>query len=171
MSEEVSLKSTLANIDKKLEELTEKKVISETSFWNKWKFWQNLSKGNIKRNWINIIYIQDNKNLRILKAPIDENIIMIDNIPHTVDVGDIFLHKNKPTIIQPSWSIKPLSPEQNKKETSEAGNNTLGWEYIMNYLKKTEIKSQKNIGVMMWVVVGCLVIGGIYYAIKSGMFG
>lgn len=169
-SEETPLKDTLKNIDKKLNELVEKKEMEETSFWSKWKFWEKVNKREIKKNWIQIIFIQDNKNLRILKAPIDENVIMIDNIPHTIDAGDIFLHKNKPTIIVPSWSIKPISPSQNIKETKDAGNSTLGWEYIMNYLKKTEIKAVKNMGIAIWVIVGLLAIGGIWYAVKSGMF-
>ena len=171
MAEEVSLKETLQNINSKLGELVEKKGIQETSFWSKWFFWRNVSKGQIKRNWVNIIYISDNKNLRILKAPIDENVIMIDNIPHTVNSADVMLHKGKPTIIVPSWSIKPFSPEQNVRETKDGGNLSLGWEWIMNYLKKTEIKAIKNIGIMMWIIVGALVIGGGYYAIKSGLFG
>ena len=171
MTEEISLKATLQNIDKKLEELQGKNDIEEISFWSRWKFWQGVSKRNIKNNYIQIIYIQDNKNLRILKAPIDENIILIDGIPHCIDAADIFLHKGKPTIIQPAWSIKPLSPQQNIRETKEAGNSTIGWEYIINYMKKTEIKSIKSMGVMVWIVVCALGIGGIYYAIKSGMFG
>jgi len=170
MTEETSLSQTLQNIDKKLKELTDKKQIEEISFWNKWKFWENLTRGNIKRNWVQIIYIQDNKNLRILKAPIDENVIMIDNIPHTINAGDVFLHKRKPTIIVPSWSLKPLSPEQNLKDTKEAGNSTLGWEYVMNKMKKDMIKNVKNMGVMVWIIVGVIGIGGIYYLIKSGLF-
>lgn len=170
MTEENSLKETLKNIDKKLTELTDKNEIKEISFWSKWKFWNNVSKKNIKNNWIQIIYIQDNKNLRILKAKIDENVILIDNIPHVVDVGDIFLHKNKPTIIVPSWSIKPFSPQQNIVESNNAGNSTKGWEYIINYMKKTEIKAVKNMGMVTWVIVGLVVIGGGYYLIKSGLF-
>ena len=170
MTEEVSLKNTLQNIDKKLEELVGKKELQEVSFWNKWKFWQNLTKGNIKRNWVNIVYISDNKNLRILKAPIDENVIMIDNIPHVVNASDIMLHKGKPTIIVPSWSLTPFSPSQNITETNNAGNSTRGWEYVMNYLKKTEIKAIKNAGAMMWIIGGIVVIGGLYYIIKSGWF-
>ena len=168
--EEVSLKDTLKSINDKLGELTEKNEIKETSFWSKWIFWRNASKLQVRKNWVNIIYIQDNKSIRILKARIDENVIMIDNIPHTVNAADIMLHKGKPTIIVPSWSIKPFSPEQNLKETEENGNLTLGWEYIMNYLKKTEIKAVKNIGIMMWIIVGLIVIGGGYYLIKSGLF-
>ncbi len=167
---ETSLKDTLQNINKKLAELTEKKEIEEISFWSKWKFWNNVSKAQVKRNWVQIIYLSDNKNLRILKAPIDENVILVDNIPHTVDASEIFLYKGKPTVIVLSWSIKPLSATQNLKDTKEAGNSTLGWEYIMNYLKKTEIKSIKNMGVMVWIIVGAIAIGGVYYLIKSGMF-
>ena len=170
MAEETSLSKTLQSIDKKLEELKGKKEIEETSFWSKWKFWENLTRGNIKRGWVNIVYISDNKNIRILKAPIDENVIMIDNIPHVINASDIYLHKNKPTIIVPAWSIKPFSAEQNLKDTKEAGNSTLGWEYIMNYLKKTEIKAVKNMGVMIWIICGIIAIGGIYYLIKSGLF-
>lgn len=170
MSEEIALKDTLKNIDKKLGELVDKKELQETSLWSKWKFWESVNRGQVKKNWVQIIYLQDNKNIRILKAQIDENIIMIDNIPHTIDAGDIFLHKNKPTIIVPSWSIKPLSPSQNIKDAKDAGNSTLGWEYVMNYLKKTEIKAVKNMGVMVWVIVGIALLGLGYYAIKSGMF-
>ncbi len=167
---EISLKDTLKSIENRLQELTDKHQIQPASFWSSLKFWNNVSKRQMKKNWIQIIHLSDNKVMRIMKAQIDENIIMIDNIPHKVDASDVFLHKGKPTIIQPSWSIKPLSPTQNLQETKEAGNSTLGWEYIMNYLKKTEIKSIKNMGTMVWVIGGIVVIGGIYYLIKSGAF-
>lgn len=171
MSEEPSLKDSIKRIEGALIKREEEEKTKEISFWSKWKFWQNVSKGQIKKNWVQIIYLSDNKNIKILKTPIDENVIMIDNIPHTVDVSDVFLHKGKPTIIQPSWSIKPLSLTQNMKETKDAGNTTLGWEYIMNYLKKTEIKSTKNMGAMIWIIVGLIALGAIYYFIKTGTGG
>lgn len=168
--EETSLKDTLKGIEGKLDDLTKKKDIKKWNLWSKWKFWENIGKNKVKKNWIKIIYISDNKNLSTLKAQIIENVILIDNVPHVVKASDICLHKGKPTIIQPAWSVQPFSPEQNQKETEENGKSSKGWKYLMNYLKSTEIKSVKNMGTIAWIIGIVLVVGGIYYAIKSGMF-
>ena len=172
MSEEISLKDTLKNIASKLDELTEQKKVQKFNLLGDWwMFWKKPTKGEIKRNWVSIVYIQENKNVVTMKVPIDEGVILINGIPHTVNASEVLMYKGKPLLIVPSWSIKPFSPEQNIKETKESGNTTLGWEYLINYIKKTELKQLKSMGVMIWIVVILVLIGAGYYAIKSGWLG
>ena len=163
---ETSLKETLKNINNRLEDLTEKKKVKKF----KLPFGARLTSNRVKQNWVGICYIMENKAVRFLKAPIDENVVMIDNIPHVVNSDEILIYKNKPFLIVTSWSIRPFSPRKEILVAKDSGDSTLGWEYIMNYLKKNQIKSIKNIGVMAWII-GLVVLGGIvYYAFKSGWF-
>src|SRR3972149_1020804 len=166
MSEETSLKDTLKEIHSKLDELSEKKEVKkwDVSWWNR------LTSGRANKNWVLICYIQENKGVSFVKARIDEGVILINGIPHTVSSDEILFYKKLPFIIVPSWSIKPFSAHQNLQETKESGNSSLGWEYIMNYAKKTEIKSVKNAGMIMWIIIGLVVLGGGYYFIKIGGF-
>lgn len=161
-----NLKDSIEKIHKRLDELVEKKEVKK---WNL-SWWKRLTGGQVKRNWVLVCYIQENKGISFIKVPIDEGVIMLNGIPHTINSDEIMIYKNKPFIIVPSWSIKPFSPAQNVKETNENGNNTLGWEFIMNYIKKTEIKAAKGAGMIIWIIVGLIVIGGGYYLIKNGGF-
>jgi hypothetical protein len=166
VNEDISLKDTLKEIHSKIDELSGKKEIKK---WNV-PFFSRLTPARAKRNWVLICYIQENKGVSFVKAQIDEGVILINGIPHTVSSDEILFYRKLPFIIVPSWSIKPFSAHQNLQNTKDAGNSTLGWEYIMNYLKKTEIKSVKNAGMIMWVMLGLVILGGGYYFIKNGGF-
>lgn len=162
----VTLQENLKSIHSKLDELSEKKEIEKADV----PWYKRLTKGQAKKNWVLVCYISENKGINFIKAQIDEGVILINGIPHTVSSDEIMMYKNKPFIIVPSWSIKPFSAHQNLMETKEAGNSSLGWEYIMNYMKKTEIKAIKNAGMIMWIILGIVVIGGAYYFIQRGGF-
>jgi len=161
---EKTINESFKEIFDKLDELSGKKEVKP---WDV-PWYKRLFRGQTRKNWVLVCFIQENRSISFMKVPIDEGVILLNGIPHTVNSGEILIYKNAPFIIIPSWSIKPFSPTQNQKETEDAGNSSMGWEYLFNYMKKTEIKAVRNFGTMMWFVVGLIVIGGGYYLIKNG---
>jgi hypothetical protein len=110
-----------------------------------------------------------NKAVTFIKAPVEENVALVNGVPHVVDPKDILLWKNKiPIVIQPQWSEKPFSAEQNYKYARENGETTEGWEYIVNYLMKTQIKAKTNAPTGLIIFGAIAVIGLGWYLIKSG---
>lgn len=164
MTEEISLSTTLKEIHTKLEELQGK---GEVKKWDV-SWWSRLGVGQAKKNWILVCYIQENKGVSFVKAQIDEGVIILNGKPHTVSSDEILFYKKLPFIIVPCWSIKPFSAHQNLVDTKVSGHSTLGWEYLYNHMKKTEIKAVKNAGMIMWIILGLAVIGGGYYLIQKG---
>ena len=162
------LKEILAEAVASINELKEQKKVKS---WNIPFFKRKLSKKKKKNGWVVFLNIGENKWGTFIKAPIEDGVAIVNGIPHVVNPEDIIMLKNNlGLVIQPQWSIKPFSPNQNAKETEEAGNGTKGWEYIMNYIYKTQIKTKKEGSMIVMIIVALIVIGGGYYLIKSGAF-
>lgn len=167
MSETLSLTESMNKILEKLDEHVKEDKAKNASFFSKWMFWKSPTRFQLKKNWVFVIYLQNNKNIKTLKLPIDENVIIIDGKPHVIDAGNIFLYKRKPAIIIPEWSIKPFSAEESVSKTETEGNSTKGWEYIVNYMKKSMIKGKSGGGIIIYIILGLAVIGGLYYLLKG----
>ena len=167
--EEKSLKETLAEVAKNLEELKEAKKVKK---WNL-PFAARTGMGKVKKSkgYVVFMNIGTNKAVTYIKAPVTDNVALVNNIPHVVEPEDILLWKNKiPMVIQPQWSERPFSPKDHFKQTQEAGQNTAGWEYIMNFILKTQIQAKKTIPTGLIIVGVIAVIGLGFYLIKSGAF-
>ena len=135
--EDKSLKETLAEVAKDLKVLTEQKKVKKWSL----PFTARMGMGKKKKRQGYVVFmnIGTNKALTFIKAPVVDNVALVNNVPHVIEPEDILLWKNKiPIVIQPQWSEKPFSTKDHFKDTQAAGQNTAGWEYIMNFLLKKE---------------------------------
>lgn len=168
--EEKSLRETLAEINKNLEELSKEKKVKK---WNL-PFTARIGMGKKKKRkgYVVFMNIGLNKALTFIKAPIEEGVAMVNGVPHVVTPEDILIWKNKiPIVIQPQWSEKPFSAEKHFKETKDKNEGTEGWALIMNYMMKNQITNKKPISGGL-IVVGVLVLLGLgYYVFKSGALG
>ena len=162
-----SLKETLAEISEQLTDLKKKKKIKLWSIPLKSRM---LSRKKKQEGNVVFMNIGENKSVTFIKAPIQDGVALVNGIPHVVEPEDILFWKNKlPIVIQPQWSIKPFSSKDHFKEATSSGQGTVGWEYIMNYIYRTQIKIKKamSIGLIIFLVVA--VIGGGYYLLSSGV--
>ena len=159
-----TLRDTLKKLNDNLDKLVEEKKIKK--FKLPWK--AKVGKAKAKKNWIGILYIQHNKNLKFLKAPIVEGVIELDGIPHVATSEFTLMYKGKPFLIVPEWSIEPFSVSQHVKETTEGQKLSVGWRVIANYLEGTMIKPKRSFGIGL-IIFLLLVVGGIaYYLFKGG---
>ena len=164
-----SLKETLAEISSHLSELKKEKKVKTWSLpFSK----RNLSSKKKRQGYVVFMNIGENKSITFIKAPIEDGVAIVNGIPHVVEPEDILFWKNKlPIVIQPQWSVKPFSSKDHFKEAINSGHGTVGWEYIMNYIYKTQIKLKKQMSVGLMIFLGVVVIGGGYYLLKSGALG
>lgn len=167
MENEKSLKDTLAEVAKNLEELKEQKKVKK---WNL-PFTARIGMGKKKKRQGYVVFmnIGTNKAATFIKAPVVDGVALVNNVPHVVEPEDILLWKNKiPIVIQPQWSERPFSAKDHFIKTNEAGQNTAGWEYIINFILKTQIQAKKSVpmGLIIFAVIALIGLG--WYLIKSG---
>ena|SRR3989304_1985253 len=170
IKKEKPLKDTLEEIASKLDSLTAAKAVQEWKLpWTQRWSWNLFGKMLKRKGYVLFMHIGTNKAVTYIKAPVDEGVAMINGIPHVIHTDDILIWKNKiPMVIQPAWSEKPLSASQHFGETLKEGKGSMGWEFIMNYILKSQIKEKKSFS-MGAVILGILVLIGVgYYVIKSG---
>lgn len=167
MEEEKSLKDTLADVVKNLEELKQQKKVKEWGLPFGARF--GMGKAKKRKGYVVFVNIGTNKALTLIKAPISDGVALVNNVPHIVEPDDILLWKNKiPIVIQPQWSERPFSPKNHFAQTEKSGQNTAGWEYIMNFILKTQIQAKKSIPGGL-IIIGVIALIGLgYYLIKSG---
>jgi hypothetical protein len=161
---EPSLKDTLKDISSKLENLTEKKKIKK--FKLPWS--GKVSKAKVKKNWVTIIYIQENKEVKFLKAPIEEGVIEIEDKPYIATTDYMLTYRGKPLLIQPSWSVKPFDQQKHYDEVTKNDELNVGWRYLVNWFENTQIKQKRSMSIM-WIIIGIIVLAGLgYYLYKGG---
>jgi hypothetical protein len=111
-----------------------------------------------------------NKAVTFIKAPIDEGVAMVNGVPHVVNTDDILIWKNKiPVVIQPQFSERPYSAHRHYETVMAKGEDTKGWQFLMNYILKHQIKPTKD---TPWkaIIIGAIVVIGLgYYLMKSGV--
>lgn len=167
--EEKSLKETLAEIAANQRELLEKKKVKK---WNI-PFTARIGMGKKAKRRGKVVFmnIGQNKAVTFIKAQLDDGVAMVNDVPHVVEPDDILIWKNKiPLVIQPQWSERPFSAKDHYDKTIAAQQHSKGWQYIMNYIYKTQIKAKKNVPIGLIVIGGLALIGLGYYLIKSGAF-
>lgn len=164
-----SLSESLKEISEKLDKFDKEKKVKKWQLPWKYRF---LGKRKKRMGYVVVIHISTNRTLTFSKLRIDENIILDqDGVPHVVTPDDILIWKNKiPIIIQPSWSTKPFSPREHFEKTIENKNSTKGWQFLINYMYKTQIQAKKQFRMGLIVLGVILVVGIAYYLIKSGAF-
>lgn len=167
--EEKSLKDNLADVASKLDMLIEQKKVKKWVMPISTRI--GMGKKKKRQGWVVFMNVGTNKALTFIKAPISDNVAIVNGVPHVIEPEDILLWKNRlPVVIQPQWSERPFSTKDHFKSTIQAGQHTAGWEYIINYILKTQVQAKKSIPSFMWLIILLAVIGLGYYLIKSGAF-
>ena len=162
--------------EKSMKELIEELVrTNKEALENKKKPWfklpakAKLNKGHLKKNYVTVMYIKENKECDFVRVPIDESTTLIEGTPRLATAEYTLTHKGKPIIIQPAWSVKPFSPTESYNKTLEDGDSSAGYKLLLNKLKKEVIMPKKGPGGwLVWVLIAIAVVGVGYYLLKSG---
>ena len=165
--ENKSLKETLADVAKKLDDLSQEKKVKKWSL----PFTARIGMGKKKKRKGYVVFMNVglNKAVTFIKAPVTENVAMVNGVPHVVEPDDILIWKNKiPIVIQPQFAERPFSARRYFDETTKNGQTTEGWRYIMNYILNTQITEKKKFSGGL-IIIGVIALIGLgYYLIKSG---
>lgn len=159
-------KSKIDRIETKLDTILGDDKKKKKKF--KLPFRARISKSKAKQNYVTVIKINENRNLDFDREKIIDQTIMVDDVPRLASGEYIFNYKNKPVLIQPSWSVTPLSPSKHYSNSLLNGSNSAGYRLLMNRMQGEALKIGKKIG-GLGLSIGALVIGSlIIYALITG---
>ena len=154
-------------LDEILGQLKEAEKKKTKPFRLPWK--AKLSKKKVEQGWVTVIGINNNRELAFTRKPVVEGVYEWEGTPYVATVDYMLTYKGKPAIIQPSWSREPFSPAQHYSDTEKAGLKSTGFKLILNYLRKQQIPDKKEVGgIIWWLIGGIAVIAGGYYLFKGG---
>jgi len=124
-------------------------------------FMARLGKKAVRKGYVTVAIIRENKNIDFIKEPIVDSTIKLDGDSfHALKDEDVFFYKNKPFIFQAKSRLNPYNPLQGKNET-------YGQKYIMARMEGDKIVTKKKLG--LGISIGALiVIAVIAYALIAG---
>ena len=164
---EVNIKDLLKEIKEGLDNQKDKKTVKKFRL----PFNSKVSKSNIKKGYVTVAYISQNKAIDFFKVLIDEGVYKDKNgIPHVATASYMMSYKGKPLIIQPEWSQVPFSPEKHLDETMSSKNSSTGWKLLANHFEKEQIKPKASIGGMGWIIAIIAIVAIGYFAYTQGYF-
>ena len=122
-----------------------------------------VGKAKVKRNWITVLQLYENRNAKFTRQRIQEQTTVIDGVPRIATADNIFLiegRSRKPLIVQCMWSVKPTSPSDNEflnipenyNDTEKKGLNAKGYKHLMNRMKLEAITNKKPVPWWIWLV-------------------
>lgn len=152
-------------LNKKEEEAEEPNKSWNIPFLTRFK--SNVGKKKIEKGWATIILIRSNRNLVFTRAQVKDGMAIIDGFPRVCTVDHTLFFKRKPFYIIPEWSLKPFSPEDNYEQAEKDKMNIAGRRAVLATLETEKIKTKKDFGSWMWVIVGLVVIGAVWYFGKN----
>ena len=129
-----------------------------------------LNKKRLKRNFVTVLVINENRNVDAVRLPIEDGCIVVDGVPRIATQDYTLLFNGRPMIILPAWSLKPFSPEENYAETVRNELTTAGRKLIAAKMKLEAVQPKKKIagGIGGWIILGLAILGIVYYFIKRG---
>lgn len=148
----------------KSKEETEK----ETTKKFKLPWGSRVSPRNASKGYVTMMKINENGFIDFYKEKIKEQTTMIDGIPRLATPNYVLHWKKNPIIIQPSWSVKPFSPEENHSTSLIDGSNTKGYSILMARMKSDTTSGKKEMGSLMKWILGLGLVGIIAYAFITG---
>ena len=91
--EKTTLREEIKRMNQNIEDISQKKKNTK-GFRFPWN--ARVSNKKIKDGWASVLYIQENKGIKFLRAPINEGTVMIDDTPHIATPEYILTYKSKP---------------------------------------------------------------------------
>jgi len=169
-------------INENLEEIKELLKDEKKEKEKKWKLpWKaKTSKSKAKKGYIGVLKLNENRTITPSKERIEEQTIIVDGVPRLSTAEYVWYLGKHPVILLPSWSVKPISPNE-KVETNEPlnpselyqnsmndGSNIKGYKLLMNKMKLSTIDAKKQMGGILKWIIGLVLAGIIVYAIMTG---
>lgn len=155
---ELSVKDALNRLNENMEKFIASKENKKFRFPRSGK----VSKSKVKKNYVSICYINENREVKFTKAPVKEGGYILDGSPHLATPDYMLTYRGKPFIIQPGWSIKPYSPEESYDQAVRDKNTNTGYRNMLNLLLNQIYKTKKNISVGL-IIFGLLIAAGAAY--------
>lgn len=121
-----------------------------------------VSKSKIKKGWVGILKVGENRNISLEKVKIEDSVFKIkEGTYHASDGREILWWQGKfPIVIQ---SDTKLNPVDFFKEYIHGENQTYGQKYVMATMLKDSIKEKKKGGGgLIWIIViAAIAFGGL----------
>lgn len=163
----MGLNEQLTEISNQLKEIKQEKEGKKPKNF-KLPFGKKVGNGQAKRNYVTLIKINDNGVVTFDKKQIEEQTTIIDGVPRLATTDHVLFYKKNPIIIQPSWSVEPISPKQHLQNSLENGSNIAGYQLLLNRMKLSAVGEKKKMGGWVAWVFGIIILGIIAYAFFSG---
>ncbi len=152
-------------INAKLKEQEEKKL-KKKKF--NIPFWKRVNTGKKKQNYVTVMKINENGQIKFDVRKIEGQTIMEDKIPRLATTQYVMYYKKNPIIILPSWSVEPFNPAENLEKSMKDGSNVKGFAILLEKMKKEQLESKKPISGMLKIGLGLALAAIIGYAFISG---
>jgi hypothetical protein len=129
-----------------------------------------LGKKKMKRGYIVVVEIGENKSVNIRKEPVVDGTVKLSDTLHAVSDLDIFLYqpilgKSIPMIFQPKVRLNPWNP---LRDHVEGENETYGQKYVMARMEGDKLSLKKPTSIITWILVLAAVGAGIYVVATGG---
>jgi hypothetical protein len=159
--ENTSLKDEIKKLNDNFTQLVSEKKIKKIKG-------KKLSRGQLKKNYVRYLYIDENRNMKAMKVPIDEGIVSTDGVPRIATTDYMLTWDGQPTIIQPSWSLKPFDPVVSREETTKDKMNSAGIKLILKRIEEGTVNTKKKLSgaVIFGIVIAIIVVG--YILLRGG---
>lgn len=160
MSEEIKpeVKPIIERV-KALEEKTDKHKSKKARFPR-----AKISNGKLKKNWISIWVIDENRNIHGEKIQIEDSTYRLkDGTYHAFDGNEILFFKGKPVLLQPAIKLNPIDLITGKNETR-------GQKLIMARMLKDAIKVKDKRGGIGGIIAILAVVGVVGFILLKYVF-
>jgi len=155
MEETRTLKDELKDLNSHI------KLLIDSGKFKEIKGKKKLSKRDIKKGFIRYIYINENNSIKVLKVPIEESTTLFEKVPRIATPDYMLSWDGQPTIIQPSWSVKPFSPVDNWEDTVKERMTSAGHRLLLNKIEQGGIIQKKKMsGAVIFGIIIVLIIAG-----------
>lgn len=150
-----SLKELNTNF-KKLLESPDSKVIKP----------KKLSRSEKKKGFVNMITLGENNEMDMVKVPVDEMTTTYDKVPRLAKPVHVYNWKGTPTIIQPLYTVEPVSPELLLEKAERDKTLSVGFKLLTNRQEMGEIKGKKGMPPwLIWVII-IGIVGVAYFLLR-----
>jgi len=161
------LVSKIDKIEKILEEQQEEETKKKQKKF-RFPFGKKTSPRQASKGYVTIITLNEGGHLNFVKQKIEEQTVIIDGIPRLATADNVWHFKKVPVIIQPTWSVEPISKEMLFRKAEENKTLTTGFKILLARLKSSAIEAKKTVSPILKWGAGLILVGVIAYALLSG---